>query len=194
MRTSALLLAASVLFVLVFVLARTATAERADELAPGAPAPDFELSDQNGVVHRLADYRGRWLVMYFYPRNDTPGCTTEACNFRDDVAHFRTLGAQVVGVSVDSAESHADFAEKYGLPFPLLADEEGHVTRAYGSLRNLGVMKLARRHTFIIDPAGHIAHIYRDVDPATHSAEVIAELERLQAQAGSSARSAAPSS
>lgn len=167
---------------------------RDGDLGPGMPAPDFELTDQNGEVHRLADYRGRWLVMYFYPRDDTPGCTAQACGFRDDVAHFRTLGAQVLGVSVDSAESHARFAEKYGLPFPLLADKGGEVARAYGSLRNLGVMKMARRHTFIIDPDGRVARVYRDVDPKTNSAEVIAELARLQERSGSPDRPTGPSS
>ena len=154
---------------------------RAGDLQPGMVPPDFELSDQNGTTHRLADYRGRWVVLYFYPRDDTPGCTEQACKFRDDVAHFRSMGAQVIGISVDSVESHAHFAEKHGLPFPLLADEGGRTARAYGSLRNLGLIKMAQRHTFIIDPAGRIAHIYRKVDTTTHSADVIAELTRLQA-------------
>lgn len=183
MKSLAAVLAALLLIFLAFSIVLASDTGEAD-LKPGMAAPDFELTDQNGDVHRFSDYQGRWLVMYFYPRDDTPGCTTQACGFRDDVAHFRTLGAQVLGVSVDSADSHARFAQKYGLPFPLLADESGEVARAYGSLRNLGVTKIARRHTFIVDPDGYIAQIYRDVDPKTNSAEVIAELSRLQEQAG----------
>lgn len=179
--------ASSLVAVSVFLLSLVGGAEvRADELQPGMPAPDFALPGHDGSVHRLADYRGRWLVLYFYPRDDTPGCTEQACRFRDDVAHFRSMGAQVVGISVDSVDSHMQFAEKHGLPFPLLADEGGDTAKAYGSLRNWGLIKIAHRHTFIIDPEGRIARIYRKVDTATHSADVIAELTRLQAAAASS--------
>src|SRR6266576_3468324 len=108
----------------------TANAER---LAAGAPAPAFELKDQDGRNHRLEDYRGRWVVLYFYPKDDTPGCTKEACNFRDDLPKLRALGVQILGVSVDTAESHAKFASKYKLPFPLLADTQGTVAKTYGS-------------------------------------------------------------
>lgn len=177
MRDTQLFLAASLFLFLVAMGFEV----RGAELQPGMHPPDFQLNDQNGVSHRLSDYRGRWLVLYFYPRDDTPGCTEQACRFRDDVAHFRSMGAQVIGISVDSVDSHAQFAEKHGLPFPLLADEGGGTAKAYGALRNLGLIKLARRHTFIIDPDGRIARIYREVDPATHSEEVIAELARLQA-------------
>src|SRR5574340_916236 len=105
--------------------------------AEGSMAPDFALQDQNGQMHRLGDYAGRWLVLYFYPRDDTPGCTREACRFRDDIGTLGKLDAVVVGVSVDDTRSHADFSRKYGLPFPLLSDPDGRVARAYGSL--LGV-------------------------------------------------------
>jgi len=97
----------------------------------GSAAPDFALPDQNGQTHRLSDFSGRWLVLYFYPRDDTPGCTREACRFRDDIGVLGNLGAAVVGVSVDSAGSHADFARKYQLPFPLLSDPDGRTARAF---------------------------------------------------------------
>jgi peroxiredoxin Q/BCP len=154
-------------------------AAHAAELAPGASAPAFELKDQHGKTHRLADYRGRWVVLYFYPKDDTPGCTTEACNFRDDLPKLRDLGVQILGVSLDSAESHAAFASKYNLPFPLLVDD-GTVAGAYGSLWSLGPIKRARRHTFIIDPAGKLAHIYRDVKPEVHSRQVQDDVKALQ--------------
>ena len=144
-------------------------------------APGFSLPDQDGQVHRLADYRGQWVVLYFYPKDDTPGCTTEACSFRDNINRLIARDAAVLGVSVDSVESHAAFAEKHELPFPLLADPEGKVADSYGALRNLLVFKLAKRQTFIIDPEGKLARIYRDVDPDVHVEQVLRELGRLQA-------------
>lgn len=154
----------------------------AAELAVGSPAPAFDLPDQNMKQQRLADYAGKWVVLYFYPKDDTPGCTTEACNFRDDIFKIRARGAEVLGVSLDSAKSHAEFAQKHGLPFPLLADTEGTVTEAYGAMMGVGPVKFAKRHTFIIGPDGKVAHIYRDVNPKTHSGEVMAELDRLAAK------------
>ncbi len=152
--------------------------------AEGSVAPAFSLPDQAGKTHTLSDYAGRWLVLYFYPKDDTPGCTTEACNFRDDIVRIRRLGAEVVGVSVDDVASHAAFASKHKLPFTLLADAGGQVAESYGALRDLMVMKMAKRQTYIIDPKGRIAHRYLDVDPKTHAAEVIADLERLQKAGG----------
>jgi peroxiredoxin Q/BCP len=153
---------------------------QAQELAVGTPAPAFALKDQDRRTHTLADYRGRWVVLYFYPKDDTPGCTTEACNFRDDLPALRALGVQLLGVSLDSSASHAEFAKKYSLPFPLLADEDGQVARAYGALRALGPFTCAKRHTFIVDPDGKIARIYRDVDPASHSRQVMEDVSALQ--------------
>lgn len=147
--------------------------------AAGAPAPDFALPDQAGRTVRLADFRGRWVVLYFYPKDDTPGCTEEACSFRDDQAALTLLGAQVVGVSLDDSASHAAFARKYSLPFPLLADTEAKVSASYGAVTNLVVAKFARRYTFLIDPQGRIARTYLKVDTARHSAEIIADLKRL---------------
>ena len=152
-------------------------------LPEGSAAPDFALPDQDGKVHRLGDYSGRWLVLYFYPKDDTPGCTKEACRFRDDIGVLGDLGAAVVGVSVDDVRSHAEFARKYQLPFPLLSDPGGRTAAAYGSLLNLGVVRLARRHTFIIAPDGRIAARFDKVDPARHAGEVAHTLRRLQGSA-----------
>lgn len=146
----------------------------------GQPAPDFELPDQQGKTRKLADWRGKWLVLYFYPKNDTPGCTEEACTFRDDWLQLQALGAEVVGISVDSSASHAAFAQKYKLPFPLLADEKGEVAARYGTLSDWLVYKFAKRYTFVIDPQGRMAKAYRSVDTAKHSAEIVADLKQLQ--------------
>ncbi|MGE5319264.1 MAG: peroxiredoxin [Hyphomicrobiaceae bacterium] len=149
----------------------------------GSTAPDFALPDQNGQIHRLGDYAGRWLVLYFYPRDDTPICTREACRFRDDIGTLGKLDAAVVGVSVDSTQSHAEFSRKYGLPFPLLSDPDGRTAAAYDSLLNFGFVRFARRHTFIIAPDGRIAARFDHVDPARHAAEVSDALKRLQRSA-----------
>ena len=151
-------------------------------LKPGDNAPAFELLDQHSRPHKLSDYRGQWLVLYFYPKDDTPGCTAEACEFRDDVFILRRMGVALLGVSTDDVKSHQEFAEKYHLPFSLLSDAGGEVARQYGSLTNLGPLKFAKRHTFVIDPDGRIAKVYRDVQPKTHSDQVIADLEALRNQ------------
>lgn len=153
----------------------------ADELQVGSPAPKFALLDQHSREHRLEDYQGRWLVLYFYPKADTPGCTTEACNFRDDVFQFRKMNVALLGISTDDVSSQKEFAEKYHLPFSLLSDPDGTVAGRYGSFTKFGPVRFASRHSFIIDPAGRIAKIYRDVSPARHSKEVIADLEVLAA-------------
>jgi thioredoxin-dependent peroxiredoxin len=152
-----------------------------EQPAAGEMAPVFTLQDQNGDSHALADYRGEWVVLYFYPKNDTPGCTTEACNFRDDIFRFREMGVTILGVSLDDVESHQEFAEKYSLPFTLLSDAEGDVARAYGVLTRMGPLHFARRETFIINPEGRVAHHYGRVNPDEHSAEVLSELQRLMA-------------
>lgn len=155
-------------------------AAQAATLEAGQAAPEFELPDQQGKLRKLADWRGKWLVLYFYPKNDTPGCTTEACNFRDDWLLLQELGAEVVGVSVDTSASHAAFAQKYKLPFPLLADAQGEVATRYGALSDWVVYKFAKRQTFIVDPQGRIARIYRSVDSDKHSAEIVADLKQLR--------------
>jgi peroxiredoxin Q/BCP len=164
----------------VFASLLVARAARAGELPEvGKPAPDFNLPDQNGQQHALKDFRGKWLVLYFYPKDDTPGCTQEACAFRDDLSKINELGAQVVGVSVDDSSSHAEFAKKYHLPFPLLADKTTETAARYGALMNLGFMKIARRYTFLIDPQGNINKVYLSVETSRHSKEVIDELGKL---------------
>jgi peroxiredoxin Q/BCP len=152
----------------------------ADLPKPGQPAPAFSLQDQNGKPHQLADYSGKWVVLYFYPKDDTPGCTKEACSFRDDLQQLEKLGAKVVGVSEDNSDSHAKFAQKYHLPFPLLADKDGSVADSYGALTNLGLIKFAKRYTFLIDPQGKIAKVYEKVDTSRHSQEIIADLQHLK--------------
>jgi peroxiredoxin Q/BCP len=156
-------------------------AVRAENTVPpkeGQPAPDFSLPDQNGKTRSLADFRGKWLALYFYVKDDTPGCTEQACRFRDDIHEISDLGAQVVGVSVDDSASHANFAKKYSLPFPLLADSGGATAARYGSIREGG--SLAKRNTFLIDPNGKIAKIYLSASTSKNSAEVIEDLKRLK--------------
>lgn len=144
----------------------------------GEAAPAFKLLDQNGESQSLESFRGQYLVLYFYPKDDTPGCTTEACNFRDDYFKIRALNAAVVGVSLDDVASHKDFADKYHLPFPLLADREHKVAETYGVLTKLGPLRFASRQTFIIDPQGKIARHYKRVSAGQHAAEILAWLQQ----------------
>lgn len=148
----------------------------------GQAAPEFSLPDQNGKQHKLADYSGKWLVLYFYPKDDTPGCTQEACAFRDDLHLLSALGVEVVGVSLDDSSSHAEFAKKYHLPFPLLADKNADVAARYGVLLNLGLFKMARRYTFLISPQGKISKVYDKVETSRHSKEIIEDLKLLLAE------------
>lgn len=157
-------------------------AARAAQPAVGQAAPAFRLQDQNGNWVTLEDYRGRWIAVYFYPKADTPGCTKEACEFRDNIFAFEALGATIIGISIDAIKDQKKFAEKYSLPFPLLADIDGKTAEAYGVLNNLGIMKIAKRQSFLIGPDGRIARHYEKVDPATHSKEVLADLEALAAK------------
>ena len=147
----------------------------------GQPAPAFHLQDQNGHWQSPADHRGRWLVLYFYPKDFTPGCTTEVCTFRDDVLKLRKAGADVVGVSLDDVRSHAQFAEKYHVPFPLLSDADRKVAAAYGVLATRMGMHYARRTTFLLDPEGANAKVYEDVDPEKNSSQELADLATLKA-------------
>jgi peroxiredoxin Q/BCP len=146
----------------------------------GSEAPDFSLPSQEGSTVSLKDYRGKWVVLYFYPKDQTGGCTREAHNFEVDQPKYMAHNAVVLGVSVDSVDSHKKFCAKEGLNFKLLADTEHKVTDSYGSLTNLVLVKIAARHTFLIDPSGKIAKAYTSVDPVRHSAEVLAELDLLQ--------------
>lgn len=154
----------------------------ADGAAPavGSAAPEFKLQDQNGKWHELKDYRGKWVALYFYPKDQTPGCTAQACEFRDNIFAFRDANAQILGVSVDDVESHKKFSEKHGLPFPILADATKETTKKYGVLKTyLGTMELAKRDTFLIDPQGKIVKHYADVDPKADSKNVLADIQAL---------------
>ena len=150
-----------------------------EPLLLGNPAPEFELADQTGQLHSLEDYREQWVVLYFYPKDETPGCTTEACEFRDNIFAYRDLNAQILGVSLDDVDSHREFAEHHSLPFPLLADVDGNVADAYRVKTRMLGMTVAKRQTFIIDPYGNLAKHYEKVKPAEHSAQVIADLKTL---------------
>jgi peroxiredoxin Q/BCP len=148
----------------------------------GDDAPGFTLNDGQGQTHYLSDYAGKYLILYFYPKDDTPACTKEACHFRDDMAQLTKLNANIVGISVDSGKSHADFTEKYHLPFPLLADLDGKVAESYHSLTNFYVVKIAKRYTFLISPSGKISKIYTNVDTSKHSQQIIDDLKLIQSK------------
>lgn len=169
---------ATAIFGLVFTTAAAGTPE------VGSAAPEFRLQDQAGEWHTLADFRGRWVALYFYPKDDTPGCTKEACAFRDNIFAFDELDAIILGVSLDDVASHAEFAEKYSLPFPILADTEKAAATAYGVYRKMVGFEMASRESFLIDPNGNIVKHYAKVDPDKHSEEVLADLRALQDQAG----------
>jgi thioredoxin-dependent peroxiredoxin len=157
----------------------------ASDAAPavGSVAPNFTLNSQEGKPVSLDEYRGKWVVLYFYPKDFTSGCTTEAHNFQRDLAQYEAKNAVIIGVSVDNADSHEKFCTKEGLNFKLLADTEHKVSAEYGSIMNLGVKKLSARHTFLVNPQGVIVKEYMSVEPAKHSEEVLAALTELQ-QAG----------
>lgn len=145
----------------------------------GETAPDFRLQDQNSEWHALEDYAGKWTVLYFYPKADTPGCTTEACEFRDNIFAFEEAGVAILGVSLDDVSSQKEFADKYHLPFPLLSDAQQEVATSYGVLTKFGNTPVASRQTFVIDPNGRIAKHYAQVNPETHTDQVLADLKTL---------------
>ncbi len=146
----------------------------------GQPAPELKLKDQNENLVFLRDFANRkWVVLYFYPKDQTPGCTKEACNFRDNIDRFIALNVQVLGVNVDDSRSHQAFSTKHRLNFPLLADTTKKVTKAYGAL---AFYRLPRRMTFVIDPEGKIRKIFSHVNPLNHAEELLAVLKELQAE------------
>ncbi len=147
---------------------------------PGDAAPDFRCRDQDGRLHRLADYRGRWLLLYFYPRDFTPGCTRQACALREIWPELQAAGAAVLGVSLDPPARHARFRARHRLPFPLLSDD-GTVAAAYGALGRLGPWRWTRRHSLLVDPQGRVVRRYRRLAPSAHAAAALADLRRLQA-------------
>ena len=154
---------------------------RAGDKAPavGSAAPDFTLNSQDGKPVSLHDFKGKWVVLYFYPKDMTTGCTIEAHNFQRDLSKYDAKNAAILGVSVQDSKSHQEFCAKESLTFKLLADTEKRVSDEYGSLLNMGVMKLSSRHTFLIDPNGVIRKEWMDVDVKTHSDDVLAALDEL---------------
>jgi peroxiredoxin Q/BCP len=146
----------------------------------GQPAPDFSLTTSNGSQVSLKDYKGKWVVLYFYPKDFTSGCTLEAKNFQRDLARYQGAGAVILGVSVDSAQSHKDFCAKEGLNFKLLADPDGKTSTQYGSTMEYQGTKMAARNTFVINPDGKIAKVYTGVKPAEHSDQILKDLAELK--------------
>ena len=157
---------------------------RADVPAAGTPAPGFSLADQSGKTRALAEFRGKWVVLYFYPKDMTTGCTIEAHNFQRDMSKYDALGAVILGVSVQDEKSHQEFCTKEGLNFKLLADTNKEVSERYDSVMNFGVMKLSARHTFLIGPDGTVRKVWNDVDVKKHSDEVLASIEELKKTSG----------
>lgn len=145
----------------------------------GKPAPAFKLQDQNSKWHELKQYRGKWLVLYFYPKDDSPGCTKEANQFKALYPQFLKNNSAVLGVSLDDVASHQKFSAKLGLPFPILADSKHQLASQLGIVRNLGITKMAKRETFLIDPQGSIVYHYSSVDTQTHAAQVLADIQKL---------------
>ena len=155
-------------------------------ITTNSPAPDFSLPDQEGKVHKLSDYKGQWVLLYFYPKDDTSGCTKEACMIRDNLPEFDKLNAQVLGVSVDSVKSHDKFAKKYSLNFTILSDEQKEVVGMYDVWKEKKLMGKTymgtQRSSFLIRPDGSVVKIYPEVDPAKHAAEVIADLQEFSSK------------
>ena len=153
-------------------------------LEQGSSAPDFTLPDQSGQNHSLSDFRDQWIIIYFYPKDLTPGCTTEACNFRDDFPNYQKLNTTILGISKDSVKQHAKFAEKYKLPFLLLSDESGEVCEKYGvwqekSMYGKKYMGIVRS-TYLVDPKGTIARVYPKVKVKEHATELLQDLQSLK--------------
>jgi len=152
-------------------------------LEVGSQAPSFVLPDQNEKIHQLVDYRGKWLLLYFYPKDNTPGCTVEACTLRDNWSEFTKLNASVLGISADSVLSHQKFSTKFALPFPILADEKKSMLQSYGVLAEKSMFGKTflgiKRSSFLIDPDGKIAKIYKNVKPADHAEQVLADIKEL---------------
>ena len=155
---------------------------RAGDKAPavGTAAPDFTLNSQEGKPVSLSSFRGKWVVLYFYPKDFTSGCTVEAHNFQRDLTQYEKRNAVIVGVSMQDEDSHQKFCTKEGLSFKLLADTKHDVSSLYDSVMNMGVVKLSSRHTFLIDPQGTVRKVYLDVHPDKHSEELLAALDELQ--------------
>jgi len=172
----------AVVLVAIFAVALGISSLRAGDKAPtvGTPAPDFTLNSQEGKPVSLHDFKGKWIVLYFYPKDFTSGCTVEAHNFQRDLTQYEQKNAVIVGVSMQDEDSHQKFCTKEGLSFKLLADTKSEVSTQYDSVMNMGVAKLSSRHTFLIDPQGKVEKVWLDVKPDKHSEEVLAALTELQ--------------
>ncbi|KWQ04599.1 bacterioferritin comigratory protein [Acinetobacter harbinensis] len=145
----------------------------------GKPAPSFKLQDQNAKWHSLSQYKGKWIVLYFYPKDNSPGCTQEANQFKALYPQFIQNNAVVLGVSLDDVKSHQKFSEKLALPFPILADSNQQLAQQYGIVRNFGIAQIAKRESFLIDPQGTIVYHYNSVNTQSHAAQVLADIEKL---------------
>ena len=163
-------------------LALAALAMAVMGLAPGDLAPDFSAKNQDGKALKLSEFRGKPVLLYFYPKDDTPGCTKEACSFRDEFAKVKKTGAVILGISRQDEKSHQAFRAKYHLPFDLLVDEDGGLAAAYG-VGAYPIVGLLKRQSVLIGPDGKIFRFYRDVNPSTHTAEVLKDLDALAATA-----------
>ena len=184
-KTRYALLAVLVLGALAGIIAvRSALASDEAMPAVGDAAPTFTLPSQDGTPVSLDTYHGKWVVLYFYPKDQTSGCTMEAHKFQEDLPKYQRDNAVVLGVSVDSANSHKSFCTKEGLSFKLLSDEQKTTVAKYGSLGNYAGLKIAKRNTFLIDPQGKVAKVWTSVDPSSHSAQVLAALADLEKQNG----------
>ena len=145
----------------------------------GKAAPAFKLQDQNSKWHSLSQYKGKWIVLYFYPKDNSPGCTQEANQFKALYPQFLKSNAVVLGVSLDDVKSHQKFLEKLGLPFPILADNNHQLAHQFGIVRNLGITKIAKRESFLIDPKGTIVYHYNSVNTQSHAAQVLADIQKF---------------
>ena len=145
----------------------------------GKPAPSFKLQDQNVKWHELSQYKGKWVVLYFYPKDNSPGCTQEANQFKTLYPQFIKNNTVVLGVSLDDVESHQKFSEKLGLNFPILADNDHKLASQFGIIRNLGITKIAKRETFLIDPQGIVTYHYSSVNTQIHAGQVLADIQKF---------------
>jgi peroxiredoxin Q/BCP len=177
--------AVAVIAVAFLIVVSMASRSRAKDNAPavGSAVPDFTLNSQEGKPVSLHDFKGKWVVLYFYPKDMTTGCTIEAHNFQRDLAKYQAKNAVILGVSVQDEKSHQEFCAKESLTFKLLADTKKDVSEKYDSIMNLAVMKLSARHTFLIDPNGTVRKVWTDVDVKTHSDDVLAALGSMEKSA-----------